>query len=103
MKKSKTKSKKPAKQRKRVRSKFEMPEVVRVARKRQRIDIAVPIHRLWVCKLGRVKIAFIKGQTNYPIGVMERKRKRKSDYVLTVRPFDSTEHEKLAAHLCLSR
>lgn len=74
---------------------------VAAAKKRKSIDIAIPSAKLWVCKIGRHKIAFIKGHRNLPLGVITKQKKRgKTETLLTVRPFDSTEHEHVISHLC---
>ncbi len=80
--------------------KVELPEVVKTAKKRRCIDIAIPVNRLWICNVGRTRIAFIKGKRNLPLGVIEKKKTRKSDVLIHIRPFDSLEHEKIARRLC---
>ena len=78
-----------------------LPAFMKNAKKRRCIDIAIPTHRLWVCKLGKNKVAFIKGHRNFPLGIIAKQKKRgKHEVLLTVRPFDSTEHEHVISHLC---
>ncbi len=78
-----------------------LPEFVRNTKKRRCIEVAIPHARLWVCDLNGHRIAFLKGDKKFPVGIIEGKRKRKKDYLLLVRPFDSTEHGRIVKHLCL--
>ncbi len=81
-----------------------LPEFVKKAKKRRCIDIAVPANKLWECKIGKHKVAFIKGHRNLPLGIIAKKKKRgKTELLLTVRPFDSLEHEHVINHLCLPK
>lgn len=78
-----------------------VPAAIAAAKKRKCIDIAVPVHKLWVCKIGRHKIAFIKGHRDVPLGVIAKQRKRgKHEVLLSVRPFDSSEHQHVISHVC---
>ena len=71
------------------------------AKKRSCIDVAIPASKLWVCNIGKNKVAFIKGHRNLPLGVIEKQKKRgKAEVLLTVRPFDSLEHEHVISHVC---
>ncbi len=81
-----------------------LPAGVIAARKRRSIDVAIPRHKLWICKLGKAKIAFIKSAgCHFPLGLLVKKRKRKMEVVVSVRPFDSTEHEHVVTNLCLHK
>lgn len=78
-----------------------VPVAISAAKKRKCIDIAIPVNKLWVCKIGANKIAFIKGHRDLPLGVIAKQKKRgKREVLLTVRPFDSLEHEHVISHVC---
>lgn len=78
-----------------------VPAAIAAAKRRKCIDIAVPSSRLWVCRIGKNKVAFIKGHKDLPLGVIEKQRKRgKTEVLLTVRPFDSSEHQHVISHVC---
>lgn len=78
-----------------------VPAAISAAKKRKCIDIAIPAHKLWVCKIGANKIAFIKGHRDLPLGIItKQKKKGKHEVLLTVRPFDSSEHEHVISHVC---
>ncbi len=82
--------------------KVALPDVILAAQKRKCVDVAVPFDKLWFCKLGKFKIAFVKNNSTFPLGLVVKMKKRKTDYLLHIRPFDSSEHEKLAMHLCFA-
>ena len=78
-----------------------VPAAIGAAKKRRCIDIAIPTSKLWECKIGTHKVAFIKGHRNLPLGIIAKKKKRgKTEVLLTVRPFDSLEHEHVIRHVC---
>ncbi len=92
--------KKAKKHKTRTKAKRTEPLVLTPACKRRCIDVAVPHSKLWICKIGKTKVAFLKG-SRFPLGLLVKKRKRKLDVVATIRPFDSLEHEHVAQQLCL--
>ncbi len=78
-----------------------VPAAIHAAKKRKCIDIAIPANKLWECKVGTHKVAFIKGHRNLPLGIIAKKKKRgKHEVLLTVRPFDSSEHQHVISHVC---
>ncbi len=78
-----------------------VPAAIATAKKRKCIDIAIPVHKLWICRVGKHKVAFIKGHRNLPLGIIAKQKKRgKTEVLLTVRPFDSSEHEHVISHVC---
>ncbi|MDP3741981.1 MAG: hypothetical protein Q8R15_01565 [Candidatus Micrarchaeota archaeon] len=92
-------AKKPKK--KIVRKLLAVPAAIHAAKKRKCIDIAIPANKLWECKVGTHKVAFIKGRRNLPLGIIAKKKKRgQHEVLLTVRPFDSSEHEHVISHVC---
>lgn len=84
----------------RKRAKPAEPLVVKAAAKRRCIDVALPASKLWICKIGRTRVAFLRG-SRFPLGLLVKKRKRKLDVVASIKPFDSLEHEHVAQQLCL--
>ncbi len=77
------------------------PAFILAAKRRRSIDIAIPHSKLWLCKIGKARVAFIKNDSLFPVGIIQKKKKRRRDYLVHVKPFDSTEHEHLATHICL--
>ncbi|MFH1247268.1 MAG: hypothetical protein V1644_02710 [Candidatus Micrarchaeota archaeon] len=80
-----------------------VPAAIKAAKKRHCIDIAIPSDKLWVCKIGKHKIAFIKGHRDLPLGVIHSRKNRSRDVLLSVHPFDSLEHEHVINHICVPK
>ena len=101
IKKNATKTKKVKIKLKKKKKQVAQPAFILAAKRRRSIDIAIPYSKLWICKIGKARVAFIKGDSLFPVGIIQKKKKRRADYLIHAKPFDSTEHEHLATHLCL--
>lgn len=85
---------------KRAKQLFPVHPAVVAAKKRRCIDFAIPSHKLMICKLGKVNVAFVRGHSKLPLGIIVKKKKKGKHAIVTIKMFDSSEQGKIAVHLC---
>lgn len=74
--------------------------LAKIVRKRRPILVAVPSHRLYLCRAEGKRFAFMKGHGLFPLGLVQSiKRTRKEKRVLLY-PFDTAEHAHVIKAVC---